>query len=84
MGKADPENSQPWTPPVFPGSADEAAPVFVYHDPTSLAEALDLLQHYDGEAKVLAGGPVPPPTPPSPTLPEEALLSAVKTCSFLT
>ncbi|HEV8714584.1 MAG TPA: xanthine dehydrogenase family protein subunit M [Candidatus Binatia bacterium] len=31
-------------------------PPFTYHDPTSIAEALDLLQRYGGDAKVLAGG----------------------------
>ena len=31
-------------------------PPFTYHDPTTIEEALDLLQHYGGEAKVLAGG----------------------------
>ncbi|MBI3799428.1 MAG: xanthine dehydrogenase family protein subunit M [Deltaproteobacteria bacterium] len=29
---------------------------FIYHDPTSIEEALALLQHYSGDAKVLAGG----------------------------
>ena len=31
-------------------------PPFAYHDPTSVAEAVDLLQRYGGDAKVLAGG----------------------------
>src|SRR5262245_35178510 len=31
-------------------------PAFVYHDPTSLEEALELLHRYGEEAKVLAGG----------------------------
>ena len=31
-------------------------PPFAYHDPTSIAEAVDLLRHYGGDAKVLAGG----------------------------
>jgi aerobic carbon-monoxide dehydrogenase medium subunit len=31
-------------------------PRFTYHDPTSIAEAIELLRHYGGEAKVLAGG----------------------------
>ncbi|HJY81711.1 MAG TPA: hypothetical protein VKK81_11590, partial [Candidatus Binatia bacterium] len=31
-------------------------PPFAYHDPTSIEEALNLLQHYGGDAKVLAGG----------------------------
>lgn len=31
-------------------------PPFAYHDPTSIEEAVDLLQHYGGDAKVLAGG----------------------------
>jgi carbon-monoxide dehydrogenase medium subunit len=31
-------------------------PPFTYHDPTSTEEALDLLQRYGGDAKVLAGG----------------------------
>jgi len=31
-------------------------PPFAYHDPISIEEALDLLQHYGGDARVLAGG----------------------------
>jgi CO/xanthine dehydrogenase FAD-binding subunit len=31
-------------------------PPFVYHDPSSIAEVVDLLQRYGGDAKVLAGG----------------------------
>ena len=31
-------------------------PPFAYHDPTSIEEAVDLLQRYGNEAKVLAGG----------------------------
>lgn len=31
-------------------------PPFAYHDPTSIAEAVDLLQRYGDDAKVLAGG----------------------------
>lgn len=31
-------------------------PRFEYHDPSTLAEALDLLEAYGGDAKVLAGG----------------------------
>lgn len=31
-------------------------PPFEYHDPATLEEALDLLRHYGGEAKILAGG----------------------------
>jgi len=31
-------------------------PVFAYHDPTSLAEALELLRRYGADAKALAGG----------------------------
>ena len=31
-------------------------PVFAYHDPTSLAQALELLHRYGADAKVLAGG----------------------------
>jgi carbon-monoxide dehydrogenase medium subunit len=31
-------------------------PPFAYHDPTSIEEAVDLLRHYGGDAKVLAGG----------------------------
>ena len=31
-------------------------PKFEYHAPTSLSKALDLLEKYDGKAKVLAGG----------------------------
>ena len=32
------------------------APAGGRHDPTSIAEAIELLRHYGGEAKVLAGG----------------------------
>ncbi len=31
-------------------------PVFMYHDPHTLPEALELLRSYGGEAKILAGG----------------------------